>query len=86
MTRAKIAISLPRPLLATAKRAVKDGRAESVSAYVAAAIEEKAKLDDLRGLLDAMLLETGGPMTAAERLEAERMVGLKSRRKRRKAA
>jgi Arc/MetJ-type ribon-helix-helix transcriptional regulator len=86
MTRAKIAISLPRPLLATAQRAVKDGYAESVSAYVAAAIEEKAKLDDLRGLLDELLLETGGPLTAAERTEAERMVGLKPRRKRRKAA
>jgi hypothetical protein len=79
MSKAKIAISLPRPLLATAQRAVKDGRAESVSAYVAAAIEAKAKRDDLRGLLDAMLLETGGPLTAAERIEAERMVGVKPR-------
>ncbi len=79
MTKAKIAISLPRPLLAIAQRAVKDGRAENVSAYVAAAIEAKAKRDDLRGLLDALLLETGGRMTAAERIEAERMVGVKPR-------
>ena len=79
MSKAKIATSLPRPLLATAKRSVKDGRAESVSAYVAAAIEAKAKRDDLRGLIDALLLETGGPWTATERIEAERMVGVKPR-------
>jgi Arc/MetJ-type ribon-helix-helix transcriptional regulator len=79
MSKAKIAISLPPSLLATSKRAVKDGRAESVSAYVAAAIEAKAKRDELRGVLDALLLETGGPLTAAERTEAERMVGVKPR-------
>jgi hypothetical protein len=86
MTKAKIATSLPRPLVAAAQRAVKHGRAESVSAHVATAIEEKARLDDLRGLLDELLLETGGALTAAERLDAERMVGLKPRRKRQKAA
>jgi len=44
-----------------AQRAVAEGRANSVSAYVADALEEKAKLDDLASLLDEMLAETGGP-------------------------
>ena len=86
MTREKIAVTLPRPLVANARRAVKQGRAESVSAYVASAMAEKAKLDDLKGLLDEMLQETGGPMTSEERREAEAMVGLRPRRKRRTAA
>jgi antitoxin ParD1/3/4 len=86
MTKAKIAVTLPRPLLAKARRAVQEGRAESVSAYVTAALEEKAKLDDLKGMLDEMLTETGGPITPAERREAERMVGIRPRRKRGRAA
>lgn len=86
MTKAKVAVTLPRPLLAKARQAVKEGRAESVSAYVTAALEEKAKLDDLKGMLDEMLDETGGPMTSVERREAERMAGIGPRRKRRRAA
>jgi hypothetical protein len=54
-----------------------------VSAYVASALEEKAKLDDLKAMLDEMLAETGGPMTPAERREGERMLGLRTRKRRR---
>lgn len=72
MTATKIAISLPAPAVARARAAVKSGRAPSVSAYIAAALEEKAKLDDLASLLDEMLAETGGPLTAAERAKADR--------------
>lgn len=86
MTMAKIAVTVPRPLLAKARRAVREGRAESVSAYVTAALEEKTKLDDLRGMLDEMLDETGGAMTPRERREAERMLGLRPRRSRGRAA
>lgn len=86
MTKAKIAVTVPRPLLANARRAVRDGRAESVSAYVTAALEEKAKLDELGTMLDEMLSETGGPLTPSEQREAERMVGLRQRRSRRRAA
>ena len=82
MTRAKIAVTIPRPLLAAAKRAVEQRQSESVSAYVAEAMEQKAKLDDLAALLDEMLAETGGAPTPAERREAERMLGLKRRRRR----
>jgi antitoxin ParD1/3/4 len=86
MTMAKIAVSVPRPLLASARRAVREGRAPSVSAYVTDALEEKAKADDLKAMLDEMLAETGGPMTPKERREAERRVGVGPRRKRRRAA
>jgi hypothetical protein len=77
MRKAKIAVMLPCPLLANARRAVKEGHADSVSAYVASALEEKAKLDDLKAMLDEMLVE---------RREAERMLGIQSRRRRPRAA
>ncbi len=86
MTKAKIAVTLPRPLLANARRAVKEGRADSVSAYVTSALEEMAKLDDLKAMLDEMLAENGGPITPVERREAERMLGVRPRRQRRRAA
>ena len=69
---AKIAISLPKEIADRARRAVRRGHADSVSAYVASALEEKVKLDDLSSLLDEMLAETGGPLTAAERRAADR--------------
>jgi Arc/MetJ-type ribon-helix-helix transcriptional regulator len=72
MTAEKIAVSLPPEAVARARAAVKEGRAASVSAYVAAALDEKAKLDDLRSMLDEMLAETGGPLTARERRAAAR--------------
>ncbi len=75
MTTTKIAVSLPEQLVAQAQRAVAEHRAKSVSAYVAAALEEKAKLDDLASLLDEMLAETGGPLRARERRQADRALG-----------
>jgi Arc/MetJ-type ribon-helix-helix transcriptional regulator len=68
----KIAISLPAPLVAKANRAVKEGYAKSVSAYIARAVEEKANGEDLRQMLAEMLAETGGPTTDDEhrRLDA----------------
>jgi Arc/MetJ-type ribon-helix-helix transcriptional regulator len=80
-TAAKIAVSLPADLVDRAKTAVRRGRAASVSAYVAAALEEKSKLDDLAALLDEMLGETGGSLTAAERRAARRDLGLAPRRR-----
>lgn len=72
MTAVKIAVSLPAPAVERARAAVRSGRARSVSSYIAAALEEKAKLDDLAGLLDEILGETGGPLTATERAGARR--------------
>ena len=79
----KIAVSLPRGLASRARRAVREGRAASVSAYVARALEEQTKLDDLAALLDEMLAASGGPMTPAERRTADRQLGPAARRRRR---
>ena len=52
-----------------------------MSAYVTAALAEKAKLDDLADLLQEMLAETGGPMTASERRAADAILGSAPRRR-----
>jgi hypothetical protein len=77
-TSEKIAVSLPSRLAQRARRAVRQGRAPSVSAYVAAALEEKVKLDELAGLLDEMLAESGGPLSRAEQRAADRALGARS--------
>ena len=82
-TSEKIAISLPRRLAQRAQRAVRQGRASSVSAYVAAALEEKVKLDELSALLDEMLAESGGPLSASERRAADRELGIRPAKQRR---
>ena len=80
----KIAVSLPRGLAQRARRAVRQGRASSVSAYVASALEDKVKLDDLAGLLEEMLAESGGPLSVTERQAADRALGIPVRKPRRK--
>jgi Arc/MetJ-type ribon-helix-helix transcriptional regulator len=75
----KIAISLPEPLVEQARKAVRTGRADSVSAYIAAALEQKSKLDELAELLDEMLAETGGPLSSAERAAADAALGVPAR-------
>jgi predicted phage gp36 major capsid-like protein len=72
----KIAVSLPGGLAEQARMAVRQGRAASVSAYVAAALAEKIKLDELSALLDEMLAETGGSLTPTERRAADRALGV----------
>jgi len=80
----KIAVSLPSHLAQRARQAVRRGRAASVSAYVASALEEKVKLDDLSALLDEMLTESGGPLTATEKRTADRALGVTRERQHRK--
>lgn len=75
----KIAVSLPAQVAERARRAVRKGRARSVSAYVASALEEKAKLDELATLLSEMLEESGGPLSASERRAADRVLGVKTK-------
>lgn len=83
MTAAKITISLPIKALQKVRDAVKRGEASSVSAYLAAAVEEKRGRDDLRQMLDEMARESGGPLTVAERAQARRDLGLSPRSRRR---
>ena len=73
--RSKIAVSLPTALVDAARAAVAEGRAPNVSAYVARALEEQAKLDDLDSLLSELLGRTGGPLTDDERREIDREAG-----------
>ena len=53
----KIAISLPDDLVAAARKAVADGRAASISAFVANAIEEHGRYEELAVLLSEMAAE-----------------------------
>ena len=87
MTSAKVAISLPKEVLARARAAVRRGQAASLSAYVSKLIEDKSNEDDLRTMLDQMLAETGGPPTRQEVRWADAALGLvkpKRKRERRK--
>jgi Arc/MetJ-type ribon-helix-helix transcriptional regulator len=74
VTTTKIAVSIPAELVEGARRAVAEGRSASVSAYVARALGEQAKLDDLGSLLEEMLAATGGPLTAAVQKDADRVL------------
>jgi Arc/MetJ-type ribon-helix-helix transcriptional regulator len=76
--KAKIAVTLPADLVESARSAVQAGRASSVSAYVAGALEQRVKLDELDLLLAEMLAETGGPLTEVERAEIDREAGWRS--------
>jgi Arc/MetJ-type ribon-helix-helix transcriptional regulator len=73
--RRKIAVTLPEQLVVTAQEAVAQGRAASVSAYVAEAMAERAKLDDLDELLEDLLARNGGPLTAKERRQIDEAAG-----------
>jgi hypothetical protein len=78
----KIAISLPRGVAERTRSAVRRGHAASVSAYVVKALEERVKLDELSTLLDEMLDESGGPLSAAERRAADRALGASAKKAR----
>jgi Arc/MetJ-type ribon-helix-helix transcriptional regulator len=88
MTTAKIAVSVPRDVLQRAQRAVRRGRAASMSAYVSAALAQKATLDELDDLLVEMLEQSGGPLRPAEIRAADAALagGARAGRRRRKKA
>lgn len=81
MTASKIAVSIPEGVVKRVRSAVARGRAPSVSAYVTAALEHQAQLDELEEMLEGMLVLTGGPPTAAEKREADRILGIAKKRK-----
>lgn len=61
MTKAKIAISLPREQLARVNREVRAGRADSVSGYIAQVLAEQEKRESLRALLRDLIEKQGAP-------------------------
>lgn len=71
----KIAVSLPDDVVQAARTAVAEGRAASVSGYVAEALGEKARHDTLADLLAEMQAEAGAP-TAEDRAWARAALGL----------
>ena len=71
----KIAVSLPDEQVAAARKAVAEGRAASVSAYVAEALAQRRADEDLAEMLDELDAEHGPP--AAEHYAwARRVLGL----------
>ena len=57
----KVAISLPDELIDQARRAVAEGRAASVSAYIAESLAQRERRDSLIELLDDLDRELGPP-------------------------
>lgn len=58
---AKLAISLPDELAEEARRAVREGRSASVSAYIAASLAETARTRSITALVADMRAEDGTP-------------------------
>ena len=65
MTSAKVALSLPADLLEQAKVEVAAGRAKNLSVFVAEALNQRLRRDELNAILDAMDEEHGRPNKAA---------------------
>lgn len=61
MTTEKVALSIPREVLLSAKRRVRAGGAKSLSAFVSNALDEKIRRDQLSEVLDAMDARHGKP-------------------------
>ena len=61
MTKAKIAISLPKDQLARVHREIRAGRADSVSGYITQVLAEQEKRESLRALLRDLIDQYGEP-------------------------
>ncbi len=82
MVTKKVTVTLPEGQLERVRKLVAKGAVESVSGFVTDAVS--MSLDDAEGY-GAMLREglerTGGPMTRKERAWADRILGIKPRRR-----
>jgi Arc/MetJ-type ribon-helix-helix transcriptional regulator len=76
MTKAKIAISLPKEQIARVHREVRAGRASSVSGYIAKVLAEQERRESLQELLRELVAQHGEPaardIKRAERALQER--------------
>lgn len=75
MQRARVTVTVRRDILKKAERQVKRGRARSVSAWVDAAMEEKARREDLAALI-AEMEARGRPSGPEEEAWAREVLGL----------
>src|SRR5215469_9763602 len=73
MTRQKIAITLPEEQVAVAQRAVAEGRAASVSAYISQALARRDTDDELAEAIAEIYAESGEP-TEDDRQWARRVL------------
>ena len=75
MTRQKIAITLPEEQVAAARRAVAEGRAASVSAYISQALARRGVDEELAESIAEIYAEAGPP-TKDERAWARQVLGI----------
>jgi Arc/MetJ-type ribon-helix-helix transcriptional regulator len=76
MTKAKVTVTMDKELVAKVRRAVEDGRAASVSAYVEQAVAQWVLEEEASGsFFDEMLENSGGPLTDQERADIDRKLG-----------
>ncbi|HEY3355655.1 MAG TPA: hypothetical protein VGQ83_20555 [Polyangia bacterium] len=75
MHKRRITVTVDPAVLRAAERQVRGGRARSISAWVDAAMEQKARLEDLAALLADMEAENG-PASADEEKWARAVLGL----------
>jgi Arc/MetJ-type ribon-helix-helix transcriptional regulator len=75
MTRLKIAITLPEEQVATARQAVAEGRAASVSAFISQALARRDADEEMAETIAEIYSESGQP-TEEDRLWARRVLGL----------
>lgn len=77
MTAARITVTIPEQLARDARQAVDDGRADSISAYVAQVLRHYGRSVTLRELLDEWwAADPAGPPSDAERATARAELGL----------
>ncbi|HEY7391278.1 MAG TPA: ribbon-helix-helix domain-containing protein [Bryobacteraceae bacterium] len=88
MASTKITITLPDRQLEEIRKHVAARDASSVSGFIQRAVQKSLENEAaLQAMLDEMLQETGGPLTAKERTWARRMLAPRKRKaKPRKAA
>jgi Arc/MetJ-type ribon-helix-helix transcriptional regulator len=75
MHKARVTVTVQREVLAKAEQLVRRGGAKSISAWVNAAMEEKARREDLAALLKEMKAENG-PASSEETAWARAVLGL----------
>jgi hypothetical protein len=73
MTTTKIAITLPEEQLARVNRAVRAGRADSVSGYITRVLVEQEREESLRTLVRDLIAQHGEP-TQQEKMWAKRVL------------
>jgi Arc/MetJ-type ribon-helix-helix transcriptional regulator len=78
MAAAKIAITLPQAQLASIKRAVRAGHADSVSDYISRVLADQNRQDSLKALVEALIAQHGEP-TQKETAWARRVLDRRRR-------